>query len=150
MSIEKIYVELTFPEGGVDEWLLTEVDAADMIFDGWNAQRKELLAQGALLNTPCAVQEQLDIFVDEHAISFVVEDDMFLRLGGTFSDDHDLVDALSLIAVLSSAAGHRAEGNAHFLFVQQADSKPTHHRFVLEDLSLYEEELSEREADDLL
>ncbi len=144
MGVEKIVIELSFPVGGLGEWLDSTIDLTDIVYDGWERIQSKLPELG----DAATAKALLDAL--EGAVSYATEDDHGFSLMGGLPDDERLVEAYKIVAVVSGAARFGAEGVATFVDCQFEDEAPFHSRMRVEDRDVHDADLSDREANALL
>ena len=119
MGVEKIVIELSFPLGGLLEWLESKIDLTDIVFDGW----ERILGKLPELSGSVSAMDLLDAL--DGAVSYATDDDHGFSLMGGLPDDERLVEAYKIVAVISGAARFGAEGAATFVDCQFEEEPPS-------------------------
>lgn len=149
MGVRRIFAEIEFSPGGLEEWLEAEVNGeAVEALEGWDVLLARAIDQGEEPEyEDIAVEEIFDAFdEDEDGEVEWDSDEGLFHLDITLPEDDYLIEARPIVAALTAAVDFGGSGIIEMISVRFDDDDPFHLRLRLEEGEIEEEEMTDADV----
>jgi len=148
MGVRRVYAELEFSPGGLEEWLEAEINGESVEIEGWDALLARAIDQGEEPEYEDIAVEALFDAIDEEDEGEVEwdSDEGSFHLDIALPDDDHLIETRPIIAALIAAVDFGASGLIEVIFARFDDDDPFHLRLRLEEGEIEEEEMTDADV----